>query len=149
MNKEITAEKNKIVLITPIICVIIPSILMNVLNLDVNTKYLYATFLGWLAIALLIEFIIQVLRLLTTKLYFDDKKIYGKTGIVNIKSLESPLNKINDIFIIKNIFGLVFNYSTIIVSTSSSNYKFRYIKNAELFRKELIKYIENYNHFKQ
>ena len=143
MEHEVCAEKNKITLLWPALIVIICGIMSSFVDdyiLDIYNK-IY----GFIICICTLIFIIELIRILTTKLSFDNKKIYGKTGLINILSLESPINKINDIFIHKGLLGLIFNYSMIIVSTSSNKYKFYYIKNADIFRKILLDKIDSYN----
>lgn len=89
---------------------------------------------------LLIKDCIKVCIMLdTTELCITNKRMIGKHGWLNTNTLDAPLNKINDINIRQNIIGKLFNFSNVIISTSSSKYNFNYIKNAE----ELKNYFNN------
>ncbi|MGN1135574.1 MAG: PH domain-containing protein [Oscillospiraceae bacterium] len=83
-----------------------------------------------------------------TTLALTEKRIYGKTGIINTTSMDSPISKINSISVEQGFWGKVFHYSTVSVSTSSGNYKFAYIKNADSFKEETMEQIEAYENEK-
>ena len=86
----------------------------------------------------------KLLDIKSTHLGYSTKKLIGKSGIVNTKSMDSPLNKIDNVSVRKGLFGMIFNYSTIQVNTSSGMYRFGGIKNAELFKQNLMDYIDAY-----
>lgn len=79
-----------------------------------------------------------IIDVLTTELGTTNKRVIGKKGLFKTISLDAPLNKINDIEITQNLLGKIFKYSTIQISTSSSKYYFRYIKNANDFKNQTI-----------
>ncbi len=81
----------------------------------------------------------------TTELCFTNKRVIGKVGWINTKTLDSPIIKINDVLIIQSFVGKIFNYSTIKICTSSSSYYFKYVENAEEFKNELTTFIDNLN----
>ena len=80
----------------------------------------------------------------TTELCFTNIRVIGKTGWLNTKSLDAPINKINDVSITQGLLGKIFNYSTIVISTSSSKYFYKYIKEADDFKDDLTNYINKY-----
>lgn len=80
----------------------------------------------------------------TTELCFTNIRVIGKTGWIKTKSLDAPINKINDVSITQGLLGRIFNYSTIIISTSSNKYFYKYIKEADDFKDELTNYINEY-----
>ncbi len=80
----------------------------------------------------------------TTELCFTNMRVIGKIGLLKTKSLDAPMNKINDIEITQNLFGKIFRYSKIVISTSSNKYDFKYIKDAEKFKNEMTDYINSF-----
>lgn len=81
----------------------------------------------------------------TTELCITNKRVIGKHGWLNTNTLDAPLNKINDINIKQNIIGKIFNFSNVIISTSSNKYYFYFIKNAESFKNQFNEIIFNTN----
>ena len=73
------------------------------------------------------------------ELYFTNKKVVGCRGIIAQKSLDSPLDKINNISVIKAPLG-----KSIEITTSSDKHTFYFIGNAEEFREKLLKEIDIY-----
>lgn len=82
------------------------------------------------------------------KLTLTDRRIYGKTGIINTKSVDSPISKVNSVSIEQGFWGKVFRYSTVLISTSSGNYKFDFLKDAERFKEKTMEQIELYENDK-
>ncbi len=86
-----------------------------------------------------------LIMLFTTKLAFTNKRIIGKIGFVNTKSMDSPLNKINDVSISSGLFGKIFKYGNIKINTSSGTYFFKGIKKPQQFKTRLMAQIDQYD----
>ena len=97
-------------------------------------------------LAIFIEFKKFVLN--HVQLVLTDRRIYGKTGIINTKSVDSPISKVNSVSIEQGFWGKVFRYSTVLISTSSGNYKFDFLKDAERFKEKTMEQIELYENDK-
>lgn len=97
-------------------------------------------------LAIFIEFKKFVLN--HVKLTLTDRRVYGKTGIINTKSVDSPISKVNSVSIEQGFWGKVFKYSTVLISTSSGNYKFDFLKDAERFKEKTMEQIELYENDK-
>ena len=87
----------------------------------------------------------DLIRYLTTKLEITNKRVRGKTGLINTNELDSPLNKINGIQVIQGMFGKMFNYGTIKITTASSVFEFNYIEHPNDFKTILNNQIEAYD----
>lgn len=86
----------------------------------------------------------KIIRMITTELGFTNKNFIGKTGLINTKVLNSPLNKINNISVENGFWGKIFGYGTVHVDTASGSYDFKYIARADNFRTNLLNAIEQY-----
>lgn len=73
------------------------------------------------------------------ELYFTNKKVVGRRGLIAEKLLDSPLDKINNISVIKTPLG-----KSIEITTSSDKHTFGFISNANEFREKLLKEIDIY-----
>ena len=87
----------------------------------------------------------DLIRYLTAKLEITNKRVRGKTGLINTNELDSPLNKINGIQVIQGMFGKMFNYGTIKITTASSVFEFNYIEHPNDFKTILNNQIEAYD----
>lgn len=99
-------------------------------------------------IMLFIDFLIMVkpvVTFLTTKLYFTNKRLIGKIGLFNTKSLDTPLNKVNNVSVQQGIVDKTFGCGDIAISSSSASYKFQFIKNPESFRSKLMEQIDKFD----
>lgn len=152
-NEIIKAEISKTALIPSVfIALIIDAILLSYgfANdiMDPGFNY-YGIYCPIIAIVLPIAFIgIKKFILNHVQLVLTDRRIYGKTGIINTKSVDSPISKINSVSIEQGFWGKVFHYSTVLISTSSGNYKFDFLKDAERFKEKTMEQIELYENDK-
>ncbi len=142
---EIYAKINKVIVILPLIALVL-TLLATYAMIETNDGDL--TLFIFFDIYLIIMCINRIIKILTTTLWLNDKKVYGKVGLFNTTSLDAPLDKINDIIIGQKLVGKIFGYSRIIISTSSSKYVYDFISNAEVFRDYLNDYSEKFKHRK-
>lgn len=79
-----------------------------------------------------------------TELAVTNKRIVGKLGVFNTKTLDAPLNKIQNTSTESKFFGKIFNYGTVIINTAAGEYKFGGVKNVEAFKGMIMNQIEEY-----
>lgn len=82
----------------------------------------------------------QFLYVNNMRLYYTDKRVVGKVGTISIKTLDTPINKINNIYASNSILG----FGTIRISSSSGEYIFRYVKNTNELKNGIMEEIEKY-----
>lgn len=85
----------------------------------------------------------QVIDFVFADLHITKKRVQGRRGAFSIRQMDAPLNKINTVTISQTLFGAIFNYGTIHISTSSEDYHFSYISKPTDFRNALLASIEN------
>lgn len=76
------------------------------------------------------------------ELSLTNKKIFGKTGLLNKIEMDSPIGKINNVTIKSGLGGQLFGYGTVVICTSSGTYNFKLIKSPEAFKTAVIDQIE-------
>lgn len=86
----------------------------------------------------------SLIRLLTTELGFTSRRVIGKTGLVNTRSLDAPLNKINNVAVERSIFGKILGYGMVSITTSSGDYAFKGVKNPEALKSALMQQIDEF-----
>lgn len=104
--------------------------------------------IDFFAICIIIGFIWSVkdlIKFFTTKLIITNKRVNGKTGLINTNELDSPLNKINGVQVRQGLFGKIFNYGTISITTASTVFNFDYIDKPNDFKTILNNQIEKYD----
>lgn len=104
--------------------------------------------IDFVAMCILIEFIWiikDLIKFFTTKLIITNKKVNGKMDLINTNELDSPLNKINGVQVRQGLFGKIFNYGTISITTASTVFNFDYINKPNEFKTILNNQIEKYD----
>ena len=74
-----------------------------------------------------------------------NKRVRGKTGLINTNELDSPLNKINGVQVKQGLLGKMFNYGTISITTASTVFHFDMISEPNDFKTILNNQIEIYD----
>ena len=143
---EMIAEINKIAIVFPIITFIVCAFLLynpyiNVfivigVNESIETVVRIILFLS--LIRSISEIIKVLIYILTSVLAFTNKRVISKRGLLSIKVLDSPIEKVNDVDVRQSLLGRILNYSSVIIRTSSSVYTFDYVKDAIKFKNLLM-----------
>ncbi|MDR1508776.1 MAG: PH domain-containing protein [Synergistaceae bacterium] len=92
-----------------------------------------------------ITIIFSIIKFFTTELGFTNKRLVGKMGLINTKSMDSPLNKINNTSVSSGLFGKIFGFGNVAITTSSGAYMYKGIAQPEFFRSALMRQIEKYD----
>lgn len=78
-----------------------------------------------------------------SELAVTNKKIYGKTGFIKTNEMGSPIKQIQNVAVPSGLFGKIFGYGTVEVTTTSGAYTFRYVSKANDFKNTVMAQIEN------
>ncbi len=116
---------------------------------DRNALFLVGTWvkgilLCWLLLIPTIKAIAATIRFTHVELAITNKRIVGKVGVFNTKSLDAPLNKIQNVSDKQTFFGKIFNYSTININTAAGEYTFDCIKSGAQFKGMIMAQIDQY-----
>ena len=120
-------------------------ILFSVIGIETK-KYMLFTFQGILWFLLTATpGIHAILTHFTTELAYTDKRLIGKTGIISTKTLDAPLNKIQNVSVDSSIIGRILGYGTVEIHTASGKFSFSAISEPHIFKKNLMLQIDEYN----
>ena len=116
---------------------------------DRNALFLVGTWVKgilhcWLLLIPTIKAIAATIRFTHVELAITNKRIVGKVGVFNTKSLDAPLNKIQNVSDKQTFFGKIFNYSTININTAAGEYTFDCIKSGAQFKGMIMAQIDQY-----
>lgn len=98
----------------------------------------------WLLLIPLIKAIIKTIQFYNIELALTNKRLIGKNGVVNTSAMDSPLNKIQNIKVTQSLWGKIFNFSKILVTTAAGSYYFEAIKNGNQFKNMVTAQIDQY-----
>lgn len=83
-----------------------------------------------------------IIKMKTTEITITNKRLVGKVGLIKTTELDTPLNKVNNVTVSSGLWGKIFGYGTIKITSSSGVYDFPGIKNADTFRSVLMNQID-------
>ena len=140
------ANINGIIFIIPALLIIASVIIICIPFKDYVLSNNYDERIGQSIIVMLlfliIKFSLDLYRIIVYKycsiLVVTNKRVLSKKGLLNIITLDSPINKINDFNIEQTLLGKIFEYSKVIIKTSSSSYSLNYVRNAEEFKNAVV-----------
>lgn len=76
-----------------------------------------------------------IVSYLTNNLCITNKRIYGSVGLIKKEELDMPIKSINSISISKGLFGSIFGYSKLTISSHGDGWTFPFLKNANEIKK--------------
>lgn len=85
-----------------------------------------------------------IIRMCTTELGITNKRVIGKIGWINTKSMDSPLNKIDNASVSSGLFGKLLGYGDVDILTSSDDYRYKGIARPEAFKAALMRQVDQY-----
>lgn len=94
-------------------------------------------------VASLALFGISYLLIHSSYLSLHEDSVIGKTGFIKTVKMVSPISKVQDVSVHTGLFGKIFGYSTITVSTAGSSgteYIFSKITNADEFQQKFVEF---------
>jgi len=98
--------------------------------------------LALLVVVIAIEVVEALVSMNAIKLELNEKRISGKRGVFNVIELDSPIDKITQVRVEHTLFGKIFDYGNIEITTASATFKFNNIKDADGFRDEVLKLMD-------
>lgn len=105
---------------------LVPAIVLGVLLLPAMGFGLLLLFWAWI-------------RYATTELAVTNKRVIAKTGLVQRKTIEMFLSKVESVQIDQSILGRILNYGTVLISgTGVHSAPFKSIADPLLFRKNFM-----------
>ena len=64
--------------------------------------------------------------------------VSGKTGLLKIQTLDSPINKVTSVKVNQSLFGRIFNYGDVYINTPAGNFIFNCLAKPNDVKKYLI-----------
>lgn len=98
--------------------------------------------LCWLLLIPTIKAIIKTVQFYHIELGITNKRIIGKTGVLNTKSLDAPLDKIQNVGVKQLFFGKIFNYGIVRIDTAAGSFEFDAIKDANAFKTAVLAQVD-------
>jgi len=97
----------------------------------------------WLFAAVAILALLKKLfYLLLNRLCLTDSRVFGKKGFIKRETLDAPLTKIDSVSIKTSFWGRIFNFSSIVVTTTSEKFIFPYIADVQGFKNQVLEQID-------
>lgn len=97
----------------------------------------FMSILGGIVFAAIIS--IPAIRLLLSNcLAITDKKVFGRVGIIKTAEMNSPIHQIQNVSVSNGLLGKLFKYGTVVITTTTGVYAFKYVKNPDQFKNEVM-----------
>lgn len=90
----------------------------------------------------LIWLIIRFIGYKTNDLILTNKRVFGKCGLISTTQMQSPLNKIDSVSYSSGLIGRVIGYGTVQIATTSSKFKFRFIRDGQSIYNDIFNQLE-------
>ena len=90
----------------------------------------------------LIWLIIRYIGYRNNDLILTNKRVFGKCGLISTTQMQSPLSKIDSVSFKNGLFGKLIGYGTVEIATTSTKFKFRFIKEGQTFYNDIFNQLE-------
>ena len=90
----------------------------------------------------LIWLLIRFIGYSNNDLILTNKRVFGKCGLISTVQMQSPLNKIDSVSHSNGLFGKLIGYGTVEIATTSSKFKFRFIREGQSFYNDIFNQLE-------
>ena len=105
----------------------------------------FFAFIGFFNIFTIIGLIWLIIRFIaykTNDLILTNKRVFGKCGLISTTQMQSPLNKIDSVSYSNGLFGKIIGYGTVKIATTSSIFKFRFIRDGQTLYNDIFNQLE-------
>ena len=86
--------------------------------------------------------IIRYIAYITNDLILTNKRVFGKCGLISTTQMQSPLNKIDSVAFSNGLIGKLIGYGTVEIATTSSKFKFRFIREGQTLYNDIFNQLE-------
>ena len=108
------------------------------------STWIFGILFCWLLLIPLIKAIVKTVQFSHVELAVTSKRVIGKTGVVNTKTMDAALNKVQNVSVTQKLGGKIFNYATVKINTAAGEYTFGAIKHANDFKSILMAQIDQF-----
>lgn len=115
-------------------------IMINMAYIDFGM--LLGSFLNGITIIGIIWLIIRYIGYKNNDLILTNKRVFGKCGLISTTQMQSPLSKIDSVSFTNGLVGKLIGYGTVEVATTSSHFKFRFIRDGQTFYNDIFNQLE-------
>ena len=89
-----------------------------------------------------IWFIVRYIGYKNNDLILTNKRVFGKCGLISTTQMQSPLSKVDSVSFSNGIVGKLIGYGTVEIATTSSHFKFRYIRDGQTLYNVIFNQLE-------
>lgn len=104
--------------------------------------FAFSGFFNFFTIFGIIWLIIRFIAYKTNDLILTNKRVFGKCGLISTTQMQAPLNKIDSVSYSSGIIGRIIGYGTVKIATTSSLFKFRFIREGQSLYNDIFNQLE-------
>ena len=90
----------------------------------------------------LVWLLVRFIGYTNNDLILTNKRVFGKCGLISTTQMQSPLKKIDSVSFKSGLIGKLIGYGTVEIATTSSHFKFRFIKEGQSFYNDIFNQLE-------
>lgn len=107
-----------------------------------DSAFAFMQFFNIFTIVGIIWLIIRYIAYITNDLILTNKRVFGKCGLISTTQMQSPLNKIDSVAFSNGLIGKLIGYGTVEIATTSSKFKFRFIREGQTLYNDIFNQLE-------
>jgi uncharacterized membrane protein YdbT with pleckstrin-like domain len=136
-------------------CLLVPGCVLGfgillgffLLIMQLSSHYFYPGFIfsDFINIFTIVGFVWLIIRFIaykTNDLILTNKRVFGKIGLISTTQMQAPLNKIDAVSYSNGLMGKLIGYGTVQIVTTSSKFKFRFIREGQTLYNDIFNQLE-------
>ena len=103
---------------------------------------IFMNFINIFTIVGLVWLIIRFIAYKTNDLILTNRRVFGKIGLISTTQMQAPLNNVDAVSYSRGMMGKIIGYGTVQIVTTSSKFKFRFIRDGQTLYNDIFNQLE-------
>ncbi|MBQ8427418.1 MAG: PH domain-containing protein [Clostridia bacterium] len=111
-----------------------------------TADYSFVKYIFWgiTVVCGVIPLAVRLIELYCSALCVTTNRVFGKTGVLKRNTLDTSLNKIDNVVIKETFWGRLFRFSSIRIKTTSADFIFPFVADVQKFKNVIMNEIEQH-----
>ncbi len=107
-------------------------------------KWVWGILGFWLLLVPTFKALLATIEYSKLELAVTNKRVVGRAGVLKTFSLDAPLNKVQNVAVDQGLFGKIFNYGNITITTAAGAIPFVGVSHPDAFKGMVMQQIDQY-----
>ena len=107
-------------------------------------KWVWGILGFWLLLIPTFKALLATVEYSKLELAVTNKRVVGRAGVLKTVSLDAPLNKVQNVAVDQGLFGKIFNFGSVTITTAAGAIPFTGVSHPDAFKGMVMQQIDQY-----